>query len=210
VAADVRAAGLDSGNYWYYPSPDVEGITDTGATSGAVIAAPTEQLKWLLNNVIYSDWNGGAYSTTAAPVDSTSFSATGSYCSTFKYEGSQKIGGTADQVTGISLVNGWLKSHPMIRARWGNDGKLGLRVIDHRWTPYTYEYLIDGVTNDVDRGFAFTTSASDIVSKVSVEYLYGEAAGKFWQKLEVQDLARWNVEKVTQSFPLSWSASRFT
>jgi phytoene dehydrogenase-like protein len=29
---DVRAAGMDSGNYWYYPTADVEGIYKTGLT----------------------------------------------------------------------------------------------------------------------------------------------------------------------------------
>jgi hypothetical protein len=98
----------------------------------------------------------------------------------------------------------------MIRARWGTDGKIGLRVIDHRWSPYAADYSFDGMTGDIDRGYSFATGAGDIISKVSVEYMYGEAAGKYWQTLEVQDLARWEIEKVTQSIPLSWSAARFT
>jgi hypothetical protein len=187
---------------------DVDGLTDTNLTTGAVITNPADLLSFAIVSLIYNNWDGVTqYDETDAPIDATSFSAAGSYFSTFKGEGAYRLGGTKEQQTGLALVNSWLKSHLMVRARWSNAGTIGLKVIDHRWSPYSYDYLVR--SNDVNGAFGFGTSASDIISKVAVEYLYGDAPGKYWQRLETQDLARWEVEKVSQSYSLAWSSSRF-
>jgi hypothetical protein len=193
---------------------DVEGLTENGLTSGAVILNPADQVKWVLHNVVYGDWSGGAY-LSGAPIDAQMFATTAAYCSLFKYEGAKRIGGTTDQDTGLSLMNEWLRSGPMLRFRWSNLGKLGPFVIDHRFAPYAAAYLFDGGTqlaagvDDVDRSFGFRASSNGIISKVSMQYLYGEAPGKYWQKLEVQDLRRWQIERITESFTFPWSTSRF-
>lgn len=195
---------------------DVEGLTDTNTTAGSVLVSPIDLLKWYLNNLVYSDWNGDAYSTTAAPLDLTSLSISAAYCSAFGQEAGFRFGGSGDQQQAIAFVNRWLRSQLMLRMRWSNEGKIGVIPIDHRWTPYATEYSYTGGSapgrhgpQDLKDGFSYRLAASGICSKVSLEYLYGDAAGKFWQKLEVQDLARWATEKVTENFQLDWSSSRF-
>lgn len=195
---------------------DVEGLTDTNTTAGTLLTSSIDLLKWFLNNLIYSDWNGDAYSTTAAPLDLATLSITASYCSTFRYEVAFRFGGSRDQQPGIDFLNRWLRSHLMLRMRWSNDGKIGVVPIDHRWTPYAAAFAYTGgsapgrhAAEDFPDGFRYQLAAAGICSKVSLEYLYGEAAGKFWQTLEVQDLARWATEKVTEKFQLDWSSSRF-
>jgi hypothetical protein len=199
----------------YSPSPvltdadvltcDVEGTQSVG---GVVITNPVEQLKWMLNNVIYNDWGGdpsGTFST--APTDDTLMSTAAAYAAAFKYEGSRYIGGTTEQSTGSELLSSWMKSHINMRARWSNLGRLGVFPIDHRYLPYAADYVFDG--EEFDRVFSFKTSSEGLSSKVKSSYLYGEADSKYWMTLEVQDLARWQIEKITESFDLSWSASRF-
>jgi hypothetical protein len=181
-----------------------------------VLTSPIDLLKWFLNNLVYSDWNGDAYSTTAAPLGLASLSIAASYCSAFRQEASFRFGGSRDQQTALAFLNGWIRSELMLRPRWSNEGKLGVVPIDHRWTPYATEYTYIGgsepgrhAAEDLPDGFTYRLAASGICSKVSLQYLYGEAASKFWQTLEVQDLARWATEKVTERFALEWSSSRF-
>ncbi len=195
---------------------DVEGLTDTNTTAGNLLTSPIDLLKWYLNNLVYSDWNGDAYSTIAAPLDLPTLSIAASYCSAFRYEAAQRFGGSREQETALAFLNGWLRSHLMLRMRWSNDGKLGVVPIDHRWAPYAAEYAYTGgsglgrhAPEDFPDGFKYQLAAAGICSKVSLEYLYGDAASKFWQTLEVQDLTRWQTEKVTEKFQLDWSSSRF-
>lgn len=186
---------------------DVQGLTDTGATAGSVILAPAEQLKWALHNLIYGDWAGGTY-LTGAPIDSAAFALTAAYQSMFRAEGAKYLGGGTKPTTGMEIVDGWMPSHLMIRARWAS-GLFGILPIDHRYAPYAAAVIANALNDDVERSLDVARSASGICSKVSVEYLYGEQAGKFWSALEVQDLARWQTEKVTDAFSLDWSARRF-
>jgi hypothetical protein len=187
---------------------DVEGLTDDGTTSGAVILDPVDQLKWICNNLIWNDWRGGSYYTDA-PVDATAFAVAQSYTSAFGYEGARRYGGTTDQTRGLDAVNGWLRSHPMLRLRWTFDGSLAPVVLDHRFAGYSDDNWIDGDRDEIAASFRYALQASGLVSKVSFQYLYGEADSKFWQSLEIQDLARWEEEKAGVSFDLSHSASRF-
>jgi hypothetical protein len=186
---------------------DVQGLTDDGTTAGNVILAPAEQLKWTLHNLIYGDWSGGSY-LSGAPIDSGAFALTAAYQSTFRAEGATYLGGGIKPMTGIEIVNGWMASHLTIRARW-QGGLFGILPLDHRYVPYAAALIANATTDDVDRGLDVSRSAAGLCSKVSVEYLYGEQAGRYWSALEVQDLARWQTEKVTDAFSLVWSARRF-
>lgn len=185
---------------------DVEGLTDTGLSSGNVMTAPTDLLKWMLNNLVYGDWNGGTY-LTGAPIDAELFARTASYQAAFRGESSKYLGGTTEQTTGQALFNEWLRSHLMIRGRWSNLGKIGVFPLDHRWAPYSADLQVN--EEDTLETLSLENSAEAIASKLSLEYLYGQADGKFWQALELQDLARWQIERVTESFAFAWSASRF-
>jgi hypothetical protein len=186
---------------------DVEGLTDDGTTSGAVILAPTDMIKWVLHNLIWGDWDGSSTYLTGAPIDTSAFAAAAAYCTAYKRESSQYIGGTTVQTTGISLINSMLHSELMLRARWSNLGTIGLKPLDHRYAPYQSVYQFAG--EDIDRSFAYKTNSEGLCTKVSLEYLRDTANSKYWQTLEVQDLARWQDEKVTEPFSLAWSPARF-
>ena len=160
---------------------NVEGLTDDGEASGSVILSPLDQLKWICNNLIWNDWRGGAYHTDA-PLDLAAFSAVESYTSAFNYEGAIRYGGTTDQTRGIDAVNDWLQSHPMLRLRWGFDGTLAPGVLDHRFGGYSDTNWVDGDRDELRGSFLYRLQAEGLVSKVSMQYLYGEAAGKFWQR----------------------------
>jgi hypothetical protein len=190
-----------------YITADVEGLTSVYSGTGSLITNPVEQLKWMLHNLIYSDWNGGPYSTTAAPVDDVMCSAAASYATTFKYEGAKYIGGSTTQESGSSLISSWLKSHLLFRARWSNLGKLGVFPIDHRHAPYAADYVFKG--EEFAKVFKYQTASEGLASMIKSSYLYSKAGGQYWMTLQVQDLERWLIEKITESYELSWSASRF-
>ncbi len=188
---------------------DVEGLTVDNTTSGALILLPADQAKWVLNNLVFADWNGGAYSTTTAPIDAPLFARTASYQATFLAEGSHYLGGSLEQTSGMAFLTEWLGSNIMIRARWSPLGKFGVFPFDHRWAPYTTAFWAHDSKDEFDASFGTKHSAGQIVSRVSVEYLPGKVAGKMWQRLEVQDLTRWTLERVTDSFTLAASSARF-
>jgi len=184
---------------------DVEGLTNVYNGTGSVISNPVEQFQWMLQNLIYSDWNGGAYATTA-PVDETLCSIAASYATAFKQEGSQYIGGTRSQTSGNALISSWLKSHLMMRARWSNLGELGVFPLDHRYAPYTTDYVFTGEEFGT---FSYQTASEGLATMIESSYLYSAASGQYWMSLQVQDLERWLLEKITESYDLSWSGSRF-
>lgn len=186
---------------------DAHGLTDDGTTAGTVILAPAEQLKWVLNNLIYGDWAGGAY-VTGAPIDSAAFSATAAYQAAFLVESAVYLGGGTKATSGMEIIDSWMASHLMVRARW-RAGLFGILPIDHRYAPYAAAVTSNASIDDVGASLDVSRSAAGICSKVSVEYLYGEQAGKYWSALEVQDLTRWQTEKRTEGFPLLWSSRRF-
>ena len=184
---------------------DVDGVTDTLTSAGNLLSSPADQLRWLLNHVVYNDTDGAtAYSN--APVDNSAFGLAAAYLSAFRQEGSAYVGGAIDQIAATSYISDWLRSNLMIRARWSNLGLLGIFALDHRWAPYYNDYWFTG--DELDRNVSFKTASEGLASRIQTTYQHDQANSKYWGALEVQDLARWQVEKITESYDLLYAAAR--
>lgn len=188
---------------------DVEGLTDAGDGSGGVITSAPLQLKHFLTNFVWGDWRTGSWlSESLAPVDTSSFATADVFLSKFGSEGSLYVGGTTEQTRCSEVLNGWLGSQPMVRARWGAEGKLGLRVIDHASAAYISTPWVQPERDELE-AMQYESETGQLVSRVSLSYLPGQRAGKLWQSLELQDLGLWQTEKVTEQLRLDYSAARF-
>jgi hypothetical protein len=187
---------------------DVEGLTDVGAGTGGLIVGASAQLKHFLSNFVYGDWRTGSWLSDPSVIDAASFASADSFLSKYGSEGSMYVGGTTEQTRAIDIVNGWLRSQPMIRARWSNAGELGLRVIDHASGDYVSTPWVQSERDELSP-LQYEAVAGQLVSRVSLSYLPGQRAGKLWQSLDLQDLQLWQTEKTIEQFSLNYSAARF-
>jgi hypothetical protein len=188
---------------------DVEGLTTVGTGGGGLITSGIQQLKHFLVNFGWGDWRSGAwFADTAAPIDTDAFASADTFISKFGSEGSIYEGGSLEQIRVIDVINRWLKSQPMLRPRWSNNGTLGLRHIDHATRDYVSAPWIQQERDEL-RPMKYDTIAGQIISNVSINYLPGRRAGKLWQSLNLQDLKLWTNEKVTEQLQFENSAARF-
>lgn len=188
---------------------DVEGLTSTGgATGGAVILSAAEQLRHFLANFVWGDWRTGSWRSDPQVLEADSFASAGEFLSKYGGEGSLFVGGTTQQARAVDIVNKWLKSQPMVRARWSNTGRLGLRVINHASGDYLSDPWIQQERDELSP-MRYGATASQLVSRVSLSYLPGARAGKMWQSMDLQDLELWSAEKSTEQLRLECSAARF-
>lgn len=188
---------------------DVEGLTDAGDGSGALITGAASQVKHFLVNFGYGDWRTGAWLPDAgAPIDVASVATADAFTGKFGGEGSLYVGGSTEQQRVLDVFNGWLRSWPLIRARWSADGKLGLRVLDHGSGGYLSVPWVQPERDELEP-MRYETVAGQLVSRVSLSYLPGQRAGKLWQTLDLQDLRLWGRVKVTEQLALEYSAARF-
>ncbi len=183
---------------------DVEGLTDEPDGTGTLITNPVEQLKHFLINFVWNDWRSGAYyAESTAPLAVEHFNITAEFLNAFGHRGSKRFGGT-EQLLALDAVNEWLDSHE-IKAFWTNNGKLAIRPIDHRSQRiYFSRQVMKG--SETALQFARVFDPSNIVQKVSTQYIYNEASQKYSQTLEVSDLSV--SEDVTVSRSLPWSESK--
>lgn len=184
---------------------DVEGITTEPDGSGTLITNPVEQIKHFIVNFVWNDWRSGAYyEESTAPLSTVYLNLTADFLSALGHEGSKRFAGEEPEAA-IDKLNEWLDSHE-IKAFWRNNGQLAIRPIaDHRTQRlYFNTQVLKG--SELAESFARLFDTTNVVQKVSGQYIYNEAAGKFLQVLEVSDLSVADDVTVTRTLP--WSADR--
>lgn len=184
---------------------DVTGITDEPDGTGTLITNPILQLKHWLVNFVYNDWRSGPYyEESTAPLATRYVNETADYLDDLGHEGSKRFA-YSEQKTAIEELNEWLDSHEL-KAFWRNNGELAIRLIaDHRTQRlYFSTQVLRGTELALEFRRLFDTS--NVVQKVSGQYIYNEAAGKYLQVLEVSDLSVTDDVTVTRTLP--WSADR--
>jgi len=188
---------------------DIEGLTVDGTTTGAVILNPVEQFKHLLVNFAFGDWRSGAWlADSTAPIDAASFAVASTYAAQLLYEGSKVYGGSTTPIVVGQVVQDFLQSHPMLRLYWAPTGKLRCIALDHRYLGYLDAPWIKE-EQDLSEGSSLVqpVDGSSVMQRVNLSYLRGEADGKYWSSLAVQDLRV--VEKTAESLQWPWSSSRY-
>jgi hypothetical protein len=184
---------------------DVTGLTDEPDGTGTLITNPVLQLKHWLVNFVYNDWRSGPYyEESEAPLDTRYVNETADYLDALGHEGSKRFGGT-DPIPALDVLNEWLDSHEL-KAVWRNNGKLAIRLVADPRNQRIYfdTQVLRGTELALEFQRVFDTS--NVVRKVSGQYIFNEAVKKYLQTLEVSDLSVPDDVTVTRSLP--WSASR--
>lgn len=182
--------------------------TTPGVFTGTdCITNPVTQIRHFLVNFAVDRTRGyipGAWGTTAAIIDSTSWDAAAAWADAHGLEGSRFM---VDQMSAGNRFREWLESFPMFRAFWNTEGEIELRVLSADWPGYW-----DGSSPIVrredclDGTFSYRTDAEDITRRLSVRYLFDSVQGDFLRTLDVEDLS---VEELSDStLDMSWSPAR--
>jgi hypothetical protein len=196
---------------------DVEGYETVGNGSGELILNPVDQILHALTNFGFNDYRFGPWlDPGTTPLDLASFAISSSYASRSKFEGGNRLGGTADATTIMDALGGWLNSELPFRVFATNGGKLGMRPIDHVFGGYTSPgpavpaseeaLFVHGQTVEVGATFKPYRDTSLLIRRVDASFIYGAADQKFFQSLAVQNPSQ--QEEVSQSYQFAWSAPR--
>jgi hypothetical protein len=196
---------------------DCKGLTVNADGTGALITGGADVLKHALVNFGFGDWQApvagltGYLPDTGAPLDVVEFGSAAVWGNQFGWESAWRIGATAQAGLGNDVLNSWRNSFPSMRAWWTERGQIACGALRHHddraglypSDPWLREENLIGKPEDA---FVPRDDATQLMSRVSGSYLYGEADRKYWGALEVQDptLAR----RGQQSYSLPFSARR--
>lgn len=177
---------------------DVDGVTDTGLAGGTMEANPANQLKMLLVNWVFGEYQDGVWlADSTAPIDTDSFSRTAAFFDIHNITGSRVIAGGAQ--TGAT-INEWSKTF-QCAVYWTNEGKIGVApdpyCLDDIYfaSPWlTEEHCIS------DPKFKYSTQL--LKDEVQANFLYSTADKKPFDSVRVKDTLRgWDV---AESIDLNW------
>ncbi len=189
---------------------DVKGLTDTGASTGAVITNPVAQLRHAITNFLYGDWRSGAWLLeSSSPIDSASWDTASAFADQYRLDGSLYLGNSADQKECGKVIATWLDTWQIFRMYWNNTGKLALRVLPVEHPGYGTGSAFDTIQEaDDELGQTLQTrmDTQNLVQRISAAYLQDVSQSKRWNALDVQDLNQ--DEKISSSVTMENGPAR--
>jgi hypothetical protein len=190
---------------------DADGLTYNSDGTGGLITNPADQLLHFLNNFVWGDWRSGPFQGANAPVNAASFDAVADFLDAMGHEGSRWLGGVANEegvassTDALQILKEWLTSHEC-RAFWTNSSELAIGVNDHRTTDiYIDDPHLQG-NEDEQGAFGTPFDQQALLREITLQYVFGAAAGKYHQTVRVQDLSV--VDPIARTLQLPWSAAR--
>lgn len=158
---------------------DAQGYETVGDGTGTLIEDPADIMEHLLSNWVFGDYRSGAWLSTAAIIDATSFATT--FFSDRGYKGSVYVN---VKRRGIDVLNDLLKSFEA-KACWTPDGKVALKVEDVTAWSYVTDHVL---REDEQASPSYTFPTAQLVDEVEAEWA-ATPTGGFTQTLAVKDLA---------------------
>jgi hypothetical protein len=183
---------------------DVQGYESVGDGTGTLLDNGADQIQHLLSNFVFGDYRAGAWLSTSALIDATSWETVRAYLQTYGGGSSRRIFG--DQRKGVDVLNEWAASTD-VKLFWTAGGELGAAIVD----PGARDIYSDTawLRNDDGVGGRFAAKWSpdweSLVDRIDVQFLYGEAAGKYLRSVTVADPSL--GYEAGDSLQLPWSAA---
>lgn len=180
---------------------DAAGYTDDAAgSSGTLITSPDQQILHFLVNFVFNKYRSGDwYANSTAPVEESSFTAVGTFCTTFSIIGAKWFGG--DQTEIREELAKWAAGCGF---KWSvtTTGKLTLTtVLDHRAPSTLYPSdFIRADEEEIERSLNPST-VDMIVRTVEGKYIYQAADAKYAETLRVTDLDVVEITTETLEMP---------
>jgi hypothetical protein len=171
---------------------DTYGLSDTGAATGAPVMNPVDQLRLLLDHVVYGTSLEGAWSGTWPTVnsicDASSFAAVGAALKA----GGKGYGGALfvdAPTTGLDLLARWGEDFG-VTPFWKGNGLLGLRYDNAEATAaelYSGAQVVRYPQHFVDTPEVHPDGADDIVDRLIIQTSNVKNLGRYLQQIEVFD-----------------------
>jgi len=182
---------------------DVKGLTDRGDGTGTLLQKPGAVLQHWLTNFLFGDWLTGDWLAPSVNIDTPSVYETDQFLARKGHEVSKVFGGDESVTTGTAAIEEWCDSHE-VKAYWTEAGKLAFRPLHHDFSSYALPSRpwFRGPGQDLG-GFGLPQNTRQIANKVSVAYLFGQAAGQFFQTVDVEDLGVLENSIITRDLPYS-------
>lgn len=167
---------------------DVTGYESVGNGSGTTLTG-VDCLKHALVNFVYGDYQGGNWASVGTvPINTSSFTTTQSFLTDMVWEGVSRRYGGASKTSGMDLIGDFCSSLQLL-AFFTREGQISVAPDDHRsltlwydeprWLRYDLYEVGDSFRLEYDR--------DSIIDRLSIQYVYSEADGKFVQVVEVRD-----------------------
>jgi hypothetical protein len=159
---------------------DVQGLTDAGDGSGALLTAPTDQLRNFLDNFVWSDWMTGAWGSTVAPLDATALTAVADFVGS-----RQAARAIAGQTTAQAVLDEWAADLG-VRPMWDHLGQITFVIEDHRELslPPEERWIRE---DETEMGGALSTASGgeNLIDRITVTFL--RAGDSLTRSLVVMD-----------------------
>jgi hypothetical protein len=183
---------------------DVQGYESQGDGGGTLLTG-VDCLQHCLVNFVYGDYQGGNWASVGTvPINTTAFTAAQTFLTDMGWDQvSRRFGGT-DKTSGMELIGDFCKSLQLM-AFFTRDGLISVAADDHRTTTLWYDEprWLRYDQYEVGDSFRLDYDRDSIIDRLSIQYIYSEADGKFVQTLEVRDFSL--TEENADELLLTWS-----
>jgi hypothetical protein len=183
---------------------DVDGYEATGDGSGALLTG-VDCLKHCLVNFVYGDYQGGNWASVGTvPINTTAFTAAQTFLTDMGWQKVSRRYGGEQKTSGMELIGDFCKSLQLM-AFFTRAGLISVAADDHRTTTLWYDEprWLRYDQYEVGDSFRLDYDRDSIIDRLSIQYIYSEADGKFVQTLEVRDHSI--TEENADELALTWS-----
>lgn len=187
---------------------DVYGYESVGDGTGTLVTGPSA-LQHFLENFVFRDYQSGAWAVAGTYTDTASFTTSQAWAAAVSTQFTAHWIGGSQETRAMDEVASFLRSL-QVHAFWTWGGKLGLLPFDLRDNTVWYDnpqwvYEAGGdVISPLDVSYDYQT----IMDRISIQYLYSQAGGKYLASLEVRDQAL--AESVADSLQMPWGMQTYS
>jgi hypothetical protein len=185
---------------------DVQGYESVGDGSGTLLTG-VDCLKHCLVNFVYGDYQGGNWASVGTvPINTTSFTTAQSFLTDMGWQKVSRRYGGESKTSGMELIGDICKSLQLM-AFFTRAGLISVAADDHRTTTLWYDEprWLRYDQYEVGDSFRLDYDRDSIIDRLSIQYIYSEADGKFVQTLEVRDFSL--TEENADELLLTWSSA---
>jgi hypothetical protein len=162
---------------------EVEGLTDAYDGSGSLLTNPVAQLRQFLTLFVFNNWAGGPYPTTTR-IDEDSFSTVQAILEERSTGGALRLGGGETTQRALTVLENWCAGFGCY-PYWTLEGKLALGLLP--WEPagdYPDTLIKQSQLHEPPR---IQLNTNQLCREVEFSHLYGDADGKYFRSIRVQD-----------------------
>jgi hypothetical protein len=167
---------------------DVTGYESVGDGSGLTLTG-VDCLKHALVNFVFGDYQGGNWASVGTvPINTTAFTAAQTFLTDMGWQDVSRRYGGESKTSGMELIGDFCRTL-QLNAFFTRAGQISIVADDHRVTTLWYDEprWLRFDLYEVGDSFRLDYDRDSIIDRLTIQYVYSEADGKFVQVIEVRD-----------------------